>query len=249
MKVCKHFIQGKCTHNPCKYEHIPNICFHFFMKGNCKFGQNCSKKHIEQSKKNTESFVPSHKPSDMRIMFDKTSYQSNDLFIISNLFPNITYDMLLEEMNKDVFKLWHGDSHLIADDQIRWKENCKLFNYIIEKLQNYFNFDIKASRFNLYRDGNDWKPFHHDAAAIDPEKAKTQNITIGVSFGRTRSVCFEHSKTKTTVEVSLSNGTVYGFGSKLNMDWRHGILQLNKEEREENDNGRISIILWGYKQL
>lgn len=246
MKVCKHFIQGKCTHNPCKYEHIPNVCFHFFMKGNCKFGQKCSKKHIEQPKKNTESFVPSHKPSDMRIMFENTSYQSNDLFIISNLFPNITYDMLLEEMNKDVFKLWHGDSHLIADDQIRWKENCKLFNSIIEKLQNYFKIDIKASRFNLYRDGNDWKPFHHDAAAIDPEKAKTQNVTIGVSFGRTRSACFEHSKTKTTVEVSLSNGTVYGFGSKLNMDWRHGILQLNKEEREENDNGRISIILWGY---
>ena len=130
MTICKHFIQGKCTHNPCKYEHISNICFHFFMKSNCKFGQNCPKKHIEQQRprKNTESFTPSNKPSDMRIVTDIISYQSNDVFLVQHLFPDITYEMLLEEMNKDVFKLWHGDSHLIADDHQGWKEKCYNFN-------------------------------------------------------------------------------------------------------------------------
>jgi len=244
MTICKHFIQGKCNRNPCKYEHTPNVCFYFFIKGNCKFGKNCPKKHVEQqrSHKNTESFTPSHKPSDMRVVIDLVSFQSNDVFLIKDLFPDITYEMLLEEMNKDVFKLWHGDSHLIADDHQGWKQSCYNFNIVIERLTSYFKMDVKATRFNLYRDNTDWKPFHHDAAAIDPEKAKTQNMTIGVSFGQTRSACFEHAKTKTTVELPLSNGSVYGFGSKLNMEWRHGILQ----ETEKNNNGRISIILWGW---
>jgi hypothetical protein len=38
-------------------------------------------------------------------------------------------------------------------------------------------------RFNWYRDLKEWKPYHHDAAAVDPRKAKTQNFTVGISFG------------------------------------------------------------------
>jgi hypothetical protein len=40
--------------------------------------------------------------------------------------------------------------------------------------------DIKATRFNWYRNSDHWKPFHHDAAAVKPEKALTQNFTVAV---------------------------------------------------------------------
>ena len=41
---------------------------------------------------------------------------------------------------------------------------------VLDKLADYFKMDIKATRFNWYRDSNDWKPFHHDAAALDKQK-------------------------------------------------------------------------------
>jgi len=230
------------------------------MKNHCKFGDSCKKSHeYTKPKKNTESFTPSNKPSDMRIMIADGGdsypheYHSSDLFVVKNLFNDISYEGLINELKNcgvdenELFKLWHGDSHLIADDHIKdWKTKCPLFMSVVERMKNYFSIDVKATRFNLYRDGSDWKPFHFDAAAIDPKKAKTQNITIGVSFGRKRSACFEHATTRTTVELPLDNGSIYGFGSKLNMDWRHGITQLQKDERDKDDSGRISIILWGW---
>lgn len=259
--ICKKYIQNKCDRNPCKFKHIDNICFHFFMKGQCKYGNSCKLSHdfsYQQKPKNTESFIPSHKPSDMRLMFSEGGnhypyeYQSRDVIIVKNLFTE-TYDQLITELKNcgtnetELFKLWHGDSHLIADDHIKeWKSKCPIFTSIIEKLKSYFNMDVKATRFNWYRNGLDWKPFHHDAAAIDPKKAKSQNMTIGISFGRSRSACFEHATTRTTIELPLENGTIYCFGSKLNMEWRHGITQLSEEERIKDDGGRISIILWGW---
>ena len=48
-----------------------------------------------------------------------------------------------------------------------------------------------STRINYYKTNNDFKPYHHDAAAFNPEKAKYQNITVGVSFGCTREISFE----------------------------------------------------------
>ena len=230
-----------------------------------KNNQNSPPRRQNGIKKNTESFIPSHKPADTRIMYADGSnmasvyphvYRSRDLFIVNNLFAyneNEMYEKLFKEINSednDLWKLWHGDSHLIADDQSKkykgWKEKCPTFASVIETFKNYFAIDIKATRFNWYRDGSDWKPLHFDAAAIDPAKAKTQNVTIGVSFGRTRSAFFENATTRTTMELPLDNGVTYGFCSAFNSEWRHGITQLTEEERTKDDSGRISIIAWGW---
>ena len=104
---------------------------------------------------------------------------------------------------------------------------------------------VKATRFNLYKDNSDWKPYHRDAAAIDERKARTQNITVAVTFGATRSASFKHLNTKTRIDVPLENGSVYVFNKQVNIDWMHGITQ----EKEKCDDGRISIILWGYTEL
>lgn len=31
---------------------------------------------------------------------------------------------------------------------------------------------VNATRLNWYRDSKEWKPYHHDAAAVKPEIAK-----------------------------------------------------------------------------
>jgi hypothetical protein len=68
---------------------------------------------------------------------------------------------------------------VIADDKKGWKKKCPTFNMIVDRIRDYFNIDIKATRFNWYKDSLHWKPYHHDAAAVKPDKAKTQNVTIG----------------------------------------------------------------------
>lgn len=216
--------------------------------------------------KNTESFDPDLSPPDMRLMIEyenKTNYphiiQENDVIILPNFFNDTNndndnnnnstiYDKLLTEMkqtdfNQDkLWKLWHGDSHFIADDKLGdWKSQCPTFTQVINKMAEYFNVDVKATRFNWYKDNKDWKPYHRDAAAIDSKKAKTQNITIGMTFGATRTASFQHLHTKTRIDFPLSNGSVYIFCKQVNVDWMHGIVQ----EPEYHKDGRISIIIWG----
>ncbi len=269
-KICKHYVENKCKHgDKCKFTHIDNICRHHFF-GNCKNGDSCKFSHEHKLpksnnnkliKKNTESFVPSHKPRDMTVCFGNSKQlnynkeiNSRDVIFVPNLFCDendlTIYNKLLEEIKssgieeKELWKLWHGDTHMIADDHLNWKSKCPTFNMIIETISKYFKMDIKATRFNWYRDGKEWKPYHHDAAAIDPKKAKIQNFTVGVSFGLTRDASFEHAKTKTTIDFPLSNGSVYCFAKDINIEWRHGIPQLSPTQF--NDKGRVSIIAWGF---
>lgn len=211
--------------------------------------------HTHRKKKNTESFVPSSSPSDMNIRYmDGTTMipfqvYPRDVLLIPNLFydmPTVYEDLLLEmkhTTSDQVWKLWHGDSHWIADDHCKWKSVCPTFSKVMDRIQSFFAMDIKATRLNWYKDGSDWKPYHHDAAAIDEKKAKTQNLTVGVSFGDTREVSFEHATTKTKVDIELPNGMTYTFSSQVNIEWRHGIPQKMPSQ------GRISLIAWGWVDM
>ena len=120
-------------------------------------------------------------------------HTTRDVIIVSDLFCSPSdlslYTKLLEELQTSgvpehqLWKLWHGDSHLIADDKRNWKQLCPTFTYVVDRMREYFDMDIKATRFNWYRNTAEWKPFHHDAAAMKPDKARTQNFTAAVSFG------------------------------------------------------------------
>eukprot|EP00096_Caligus_rogercresseyi_P004466 TRINITY_DN1873_c1_g1_i1.p1 TRINITY_DN1873_c1_g1~~TRINITY_DN1873_c1_g1_i1.p1 ORF type:complete len:363 (+),score=88.25 TRINITY_DN1873_c1_g1_i1:114-1202(+) len=221
-------------------------------------------------KKNTESFEPSYSPPDMRILLAPAGgkeynreYSTRDVVQVGHLFSAPEeldiYDRLLKEIEDtklnpdDLWQSWHGDSHLIADDNQPWKEKCPTFSLVIDRIANYFQMDVKATRFNWYRDASEWKPYHHDAAAIKPKIAKKQNFTAGVSFGAERDAAFQHSETRTVISLPQPNGTVYTFGKDVNIMWRHGIPQRSPkedasadDENGSNNEGRISIILWGW---
>lgn len=263
-KPCKFYVTGNCKDgNKCKYKHIDNICKHHFF-GICKKKDTCTKLHTYKlnenlkKKKNTENFLPSHQLPDMRVIIGDSSKQnyekkitSLDVILVDGLFKDIDniYDNLLLEINNcnieqdKLWKLWHGDTHYIADDHLKWKDNCPTFCSIINKIKTYFNMEIKATRFNLFKNSDDWKPYHHDAAAVDLKKAKTQNFTVGVSFGCERDISFQHDKSKNTINFPLTNGCLYSFSKQINIDWKHGVPQINPELK--HCNGRISIIAWG----
>ena len=228
-----------------------------------------NKTHGGRKKKNTTNFNPDHTPPDLRVYVcdgqnKKFSHPSGtdvkimderDVILISNMFndykPLDIYKRLLDEINKtgdfdDLWALWHGDNHLIANDKshIKWKKQCPTFNMVLERMANYFDMDVKATRFNWYRNSDEWKPYHHDAAAIDDKKARTQNLTVSVSFGEPRDIAFQHAKTGSTVCFPLGDGFLYTFASLVNVQWKHGVPQVHPDDA--HDKGRISIVMWGW---
>jgi len=251
---CKFYIENKCkNNNTCKFIHEDNICKDYFFR-NCNLGENCKYKHIRNKKNkikkiNTESFEPNYDLPDINIILaaPNKKYSDRDVILAPNIFdnPNEIYEKLINEMQNVKMKMWHGDTHLIADDHTNWKNNSTTFNFVVEKLSEYFNVEVKATRFNWYNDPTMWKPYHHDAAAIDPKKAENQNLTIGVSFGGTRSIGFEHATTRNKIFIPLETGMTYAFGKDVNIEWRHGIPPLSNLETDLGS--RISIILWGKK--
>jgi hypothetical protein len=143
---------------------------------------------------------------------------------------------------------WHEGSHLIS----KGPQKSATFDSICKKLCTYFNIDPKkyGTRFNWYRDSSDWKPFHHDSAAFNPQRAQSQNITVGVSFGATRELAFysaaplqESGGEKVKIYFPQTNGMVFSFGRDANIKWKHGINALSPDE--QTGKGRVSIILWG----
>ena len=268
LKICKFYLKGNCTEgDKCNFIHDKDICKFYFFEGKCKKGSNCKFKHeingipikpINNKKKqrhfkNTESFEPSHKPPDARVLIGDAStgkyhrkVTDRDIVVIPNLFSseNNLYNKLISEIdNKEIWKKWHGDSHLIADDGMKWKESSPTFKMVINRLSEYFGMKVKSTRFNWYKDTSEWKPYHHDAAAVKEHIAREQNFTVGVSFGTERDIAFEHAKSKNVVSFPLENGTTYGFGNEVNKVWRHGIPQIGGNVENK---GRISIIAWGW---
>ena len=218
------------------------------------------KNNKKKKPKNTESFKPDHSNSDMCVKFGDSTKDSfdddfcvNDVILVNNFLKQSereVFNSLLKEIdvcaqkNPELWKLWHGDTHLIADDKINWKDDVPTFQQIILDIEKYFNFKTISTRFNLYQNSNDWKPFHHDAAAIKPHIAEKQNTTIAISFGATRETAFQFNDNKCVVSFPLKDNSVYVFGKDVNIKWKHGIPQL--PEDKFNEDKRISIIMWGW---
>lgn len=253
--ICKFYFFSTCNQgDKCKFSHAHTMSITPISKNNAL--------SITRRNKNTESFTPKHQLPDIRIIISNPLSQTHcqllterDVVIVPNLFCDVCdftiYNNLLNEMKVceedgggKLWKSWHGDTHLIADDHKKWKEKCDTFNMIINRITKYFHMTAAATRFNWYRNSNEWKPYHHDAAAIKPHIAAQQNLTIGVSFGVERSISFQHGKNKAIVDIPLSNGAVYGFMNKVNVQWKHGVPQLPPEQKHQE--GRISIIVWGW---
>ena len=146
--------------------------------------------------RNTESFDPRStlvRPS-MRVVvgpnkpvYDK-KLKHDDVVIVPEFFCKeddwSLYYKLVEEMREvqqaehnpdnkgSEWISWHEGAHLISKNP----KGSATYNAIQAKISTYFGIenDKVGTRFNWYRDSSDWKPFHHDSAAFNPQRAKNQ---------------------------------------------------------------------------
>lgn len=252
MQLCRDFQRGTCRRgSACRFLH-PGA--------GAGAGADAGAGRARAHARNTQSFEPLSRPVDLRAVLAlegpgqriQDRFTTRDVILAPSLFadfePGKIFRMLVDEVETcgvpqdRLLKMWHGDSHLIADDHTHWKENAPTFSMVIARLAASFGMDVQATRFNWYRDTGQWKPFHHDAAAVKPEKAEVQNFTVAASFGATREAAFEHARRGTILSFPQRDGEVYAFTRDTNVIWRHGILR----EPEVRPEGRISIIAWGW---
>ena len=85
-----------------------------------------------------------HTTRDVIIVSDLFGRDPGDLSIYNKLIREIQASGVPEEQ---LWKLWHGDSHLIADDKRHWKELCPTFTYVVDRMRDYFDMDIKVIQF------------------------------------------------------------------------------------------------------
>lgn len=195
---------------------------------------------------------------DMRLVLDTGSDKlskkitERDVVLVPNLFkdfaPNDLRDQVLYEVEncgiskKDLFKLWHSDSHHLVDDKLPWKEKVPTFGKIIDIMKEFFNVRVEATRLNYYENSKSFKYYHTDAAAFRPDKAKKQNFTICLHLGAPRTVAFRNIKTRTITSIPLEDGQIYCFSKQVNVEFEHAVLK----EQKPSDECRLSIVIWGW---
>mmetsp|Transcript_115072 Transcript_115072/g.223561 ORF Transcript_115072/g.223561 Transcript_115072/m.223561 type:complete len:645 (+) Transcript_115072:88-2022(+) len=237
-----------------------------FKLGRCSYGDRCRFSHgNDRQEESMSSFNPTTavvRPS-MRVITLAASarypepVKHDDVIIVPSFFEeaegwDIYYDLIKEMRQcqargerKSEWVPWHEGAHLLSQNP----EGSATYHRVLDRISEYFDVpkDNRGTRFNWYRDGSDWKPFHHDSAAFNKQRASTQNCTIGVSFGTSRELAFRHAKTEELVYIPQTNGMLFYFGRDTNIRWQHGINSL--PSADQDGKGRISIILWGWCSL
>eukprot|EP01064_Diplonema_japonicum_P034842 TRINITY_DN7352_c0_g1_i2.p1 TRINITY_DN7352_c0_g1~~TRINITY_DN7352_c0_g1_i2.p1 ORF type:complete len:259 (+),score=28.63 TRINITY_DN7352_c0_g1_i2:95-871(+) len=150
------------------------------------------------------------------------------------------YECLKEELITHA-----GDDGLIAWSKHLKHEDptfSKTFQKLLRKMENHFSCDAFATRLNIYRDGSDWKPFHHDSHAFHKGAGYKEDFTMGLSLGAERALEFLHVDSGAKFFFPQQSGDVFAFTSVANRLFQHGVPKASTKDM------RISIIAWGKRR-
>eukprot|EP00933_Yihiella_yeosuensis_P001372 TRINITY_DN10223_c0_g1_i1.p1 TRINITY_DN10223_c0_g1~~TRINITY_DN10223_c0_g1_i1.p1 ORF type:complete len:558 (+),score=72.38 TRINITY_DN10223_c0_g1_i1:63-1736(+) len=168
-----------------------------FKLGRCNYGDRCKFSHgedEEEESSGSNSIVAWPTRPMMRVITVPTSERYNrtvshdDVIVVPEFFcaedDLDIYYKLIQEMResqaegtrKAEWISWHEGAHLLSQNPT----GSKTYQKVLDKMCEYFNVaeGNRGTRFNWYRDGSDWKPFHHDSAAFNADRAKNQNCTV-----------------------------------------------------------------------
>ena len=115
------------------------------------------------------------------------------------------------------------------------------FTSVVNRMAEFFDVNVLATRLNFYRDGTDWKPFHRDSHAYTGDGR--EDFTMGASFGSERELAFLHEPSGCQFSFPQRNGDVFAFDTEVNQKFMHGV------PRSQRGAGpRFSIIAWGRRR-
>jgi hypothetical protein len=95
------------------------------------------------------------------------------------------------------------------------------------------NFNVKIAGIwsNLYRNGEDYTPYHQDSYA--------QKKTFIISLGAARDLCFKSIETKNVEKYLTKSGDLIVFDKECNMKYKHSL-----PKRKMIKTPRISIVFF-----
>ena len=86
-------------------------------------------------------------------------------------------------------------------------EFSETFRTVVERMASYFDVDVYATRLNFYRDGSDWKQYHHDSHAL----ATVRRLYNGREFRSAKSAEFCPRTEREFVRISAEEWDVFAF--------------------------------------
>lgn len=114
---------------------------------------------------------------------------------------------------------------------------------VIRRLSRYFGVKVEGWWVNHYGVGSAEKRMHRDGWG----RQRGVNITVGASFGATRTLRFEsvekasgRNGSREVLDCPQEDGDVLAFGEKVNQNFRHGV------PGEPGAGPRISVIIMGH---
>lgn len=156
----------------------------------------------------------------------------------------------LAEEGKE-FTDWHGARHLAhhfdSGRQAELPAEHRLRAQLVKRMEEAFGVRANAVRVNYYRNNKDYKPMHYDRGS---DENGVPQLTIGASFGATRELTLMHVKSGVTMSFPQRNGDVFAFTPELNEVFMHGVPHVmpnSPAAKEEEDAGRLSLIIWAAK--
>ena len=155
------------------------------------------------------------------------------------LLAGLAKDMETHELASEGGGMVNWSKHLKHENP----EFSQTFARIVHAMSEYFDVEVYATRLNFYRDGTDWKPFHHDSHAFGGRE-KREDFTMGASFGGERELTFLHEPSGTQFSFPQRNGDVFAFTTQVNKRFKHGVPKLTRGI----GGPRFSIIAWGRRR-
>jgi len=122
-----------------------------------------------------------------------------------------------------------------------WSQKAK---EIADALCGFYKCELIVCSMNLYKNGQDFAKFHFDKYAYHKRHENKPDITIGASFGATRTLAFQAmADRKCRISIPQHNGDVFSFSDRINERFKHSVPQIAQFNEE-----RISIIVWGKRR-
>lgn len=149
------------------------------------------------------------------------------------------------------FSDWHGSRHMgmqFEGEGARHDSSTAppALRAVVAEMEAAFGIRASASRLNLYRSPQDYKPLHYDRGR---DNDGTPQCTVGASFGATRELTMLHVRSGVNSSFVQRNGDVFAFTPEINKVFMHGVPKIGygSPSEVEGSGERLSLILWGSK--